>query len=474
MNVVDPGTLRRAGYDFKTPFAINLNSGEILVCTSILRLLPGKRIVCKANLQSRPVIAKIFVNPIRAACQAEREIDGLDALYAADIAAPGIINKAPLSNGAIVLMTEYIEGAVVPSTLLQAAVEEEIRKNIFGKIFKMIARFHKAGLCQNDLHLDNFILKDDELYAIDTANLKKTAAPVSSAAAIENLQFFFAQFEEDLYPLLLKSLGAYTQINPDLSVSEESFLVGARKKRRWVWNKFAKKIFRNSTGIMARRTYSRSLLCKREYYTSPFIDFLNNLDSAIEKATLLKKGHSSTVALVEIIGRQFVVKRYNIKNHLKLLRRQFPPSRAQRSWLYAHLLGFHNISTPKPIAMLEKRLGPLRSTGYFITEYIKAPNVIRSLELVKDEPKAQYEILVRFAQIVKKLAEHNISHGDFKATNFLDTPPTVSIVDLDAMTCHRCRLFFKKAHKEDRLGFIENFDPGTTLYDLAKTALSSL
>ncbi|NIT57668.1 MAG: hypothetical protein GWN00_15990 [Aliifodinibius sp.] len=474
MNVVEPGILRSARYDFKTPFAIILDTGEVLVCTSILRLLPRKRIVCKASFQSRPVIAKIFINPTRAPRQVKREVDGLNALYAAEIAAPRIINKATLSNGTVVLMTEYIEDAVVPSTLLKGAVEEEIQKNIFGKIFKMIAHFHKAGLCQNDLHLDNFILKDDELYAIDTANLKKTTAPLSSAAAIENLQLFFAQFEEDSYPLLLKSLGAYGQINPNLSISEESLLVGARKKRRRIWNKLAKKIFRNCTDIMAQRTFSRSLLCKREYFTSPFVDFLNNPDSAIEKATILKKGNSSTVALVEIIGRQFVVKRYNIKNHIKLLRRQFPPSRAQRSWLYAHLLGFHNISTPKPIAMLEKRLGPLRSTGYFITEYIKAHDILRSLELAKDEPKAQYEILVRFAQIVKKLADHNISHGDFKATNFLDAPPTVSIVDLDAMTRHRCRLLFQKAHEEDRSEFIQNFQPGTTLHDLAKTIMNSL
>lgn len=474
MNSVDPGTLRRARYDFKTPFVITLNSGEILVCTSILRLLPGKRIVCKASLQSRPVIAKIFVNPDSAARQAKREVEGLNALYAADIAAPGIIDKVPLSNGAVILMTEYIEDAVVPSTLLKATVDEEIQKNMLGKIFGMIARFHIAGLCQSDLHLDNFILKDNELYAIDAANLKKTAAPLSSAVAIENLELFFAQFEEDSYPLLLESLPVYTQINPGLSISEESILVGARKKRRQIWNKLAKKIFRNCTDIIAQRTFSRSMLCKREYYTSPFVDFLNNPDSTIEKATILKKGNSSTVAIVEIIGRQFVVKRYNIKNHIKLLRRQFPPSRAQRSWLYAHLLGFHNISTPKPIAMLEKRLGPLRSTGYFITEYIKAHDIRRSLELAKDEPKAQYDILACFARTLKKLADHNISHGDFKATNFLDTSPTISIVDLDAMTRHHCRLFFQKAHNEDRSEFIQNFQPGTTLYDLAKTILNSL
>jgi hypothetical protein len=131
MNVVNPGNLQSARYDFKTPFTVALNTGEILVCTSILRLLPGKRIVCKANLHSMPVFAKIFVNPAHAARQVKREVDGLNALYAAEIAAPRIIHKAPLSNGAIVLMTEYMEDAVVPSTLLKATVEEEVQMNIY-------------------------------------------------------------------------------------------------------------------------------------------------------------------------------------------------------------------------------------------------------------------------------------------------------------------------------------------------------
>jgi len=474
MNLIEPKILRNAKHDFKTPFDIKLNTGEILTCIKFLRLLPGKRIVCKAKLQSKPVIAKFFVGPNHAARQARRETDGLNILHAAGIAAPKIILKTTLSNGIIVVITEYLEDAFTISTLLKATLEKETKKNILEKIFELIAQFHKAGLAQNDLHLDNFIFKDNVLYAIDAANLKKKVAPLPSGAAVKNLALFFAQFDKNSYPLLLKAFAAYAQLNPELPVSEKQLLVEARKQKRQIWNKFSKKIFRNCTDIVAQRTFNRVMLCKREYYTDEFVDFLNNPDLTIEKATLLKKGKSSTVALIEILGQKFVVKRYNIKNHLKLIRRQFPPSRVQRSWLYAHLLGFHNIPTPKPIAILEKRLGPFRTTGYLITEYLSSHDLQHSLELAKDNPKVQHEILIRFAQTLKKLAEHNISHGDFKATNFFNTLPAVSIIDLDAMTLHRCRITFQKAHRKDRSNFLQNFHSGTSIYELAKSVLNSI
>ena len=130
---------------------------------------------------------------------------------------PKIILKTTLSNGIIVFITEYLEDAVTVSTLLKTSLEKETQKDILEKIFELIAQFHKAGLAQKDLHLDNFILKGDVLYAIDAANLKKKSAPLSSAAALKNLALFFAQFDDNLYPLLLKAFPVYSQINPDLS-----------------------------------------------------------------------------------------------------------------------------------------------------------------------------------------------------------------------------------------------------------------
>lgn len=450
-----------------------MDTGEILTCEKILRLLPGKRLVCQALFQSKTVIAKIFVDPAHAARHAKREADGLTALHDAGVASPKMIGQATLSNGATVLITQYLENSVSLSVLLKATVESEAQKIILEKLFRLIAQFHKAGLAQNDLHLDNFLLKEDELYAIDGADLKKTSAPLPLAVALENLECFFAQFDSDSFSMLLEAFSAYTQSNPDLSISGKSLLAGAKKKKQQIWNMLAKKIFRDCTDIIAQRTFRRSMLCKRDYYKGPFLEVLENPDLAIEKATLLKDGNSSTVALVEIAGQKYVIKRYNIKNSVKLLRRQFPPSRVQRNWLYAHLLCFYNIPTSKPIAMIEKRFGPLRFTGYLITEYIDAPDIRCSLELAKDNLEVQQKILTRFVKILKKLAVLNISHGDFKATNFFDTEPATSVIDLDAMTCHRYSVFFQKARRKDRARFLQNFQSDPILYDLAKSILNS-
>lgn len=471
MKSITPKNLRTITHEFGVPFSIRIDDDpEGLICTELLRLLPGKRIVCKATYQSGTVIAKLFLDPVHAARHLKREVDGLNALYAAGIAAPKMIRKTTLAGGTTGLITEYLEDAVPLSTMTKTAAGRA-NKNVLERICKLMARLHKVGLVQNDLHLDNFLVKDDRIYAIDAADFKKTSAPLPTAVALKNLELLFAQFDKDSYPMLLDALAAYTQIHPGLSISKESLLAGAERKKRQIWNTLAKKIFRNCTDIIAERTWERFMLCKREYYTGPFVEFLNNPDSAIETAPLLKQGNSSTVAIVEIMDRNYVVKRYNIKNFAKLLRRQFPPSRAQRGWLYAHMLDFYNIATPKPIAMIETRFGPLRSTGYLVTEYVNANNVQRSLELAKDNPDTQNDILTRCAQVLKKLSARNISHGDCKATNFFDTRPDISIVDLDGMTRHRFRMCCRRAHQKDRLRFLQNFQNDTALYERARTIL---
>ena len=112
------------------------------------------------------------------------------------------------------------------------------------------------------------------------------------------------------------------------------------------------------------------MVCDREFYDEKLIRFLSNPDLVIDESRLLKKGNTSTVALVVMSGKSLVVKRYNIKSTWHGLRRCFRRSRAWISWRNSHRLVFLGIRTAKPVAFLEKRWGPFRSKAYFITEHV--------------------------------------------------------------------------------------------------------
>jgi tRNA A-37 threonylcarbamoyl transferase component Bud32 len=473
MITLDPDSLKKLSYGGQVPFGISTDTdAQTLICTKILRIIPGKRIVCKAVLRGADVIAKFFLDTVHSGRHIEREVQGLKAFNAAGIPTPQIIAELTIANSITVLVTEYLSNAKSPCSLLKLPAETNDSTEVLKQFFTLLAKFHKAGLAQNDLHLDNFLLKDNVLYAIDAANLKNTKLPLSTDAALDNLALFFSQFDQDYYSILLDALESYHNANPNIAIDRQEIIARAKAKRQKIWEKVSKKYFKNCTTIVRKSNCRQLILCKRNYYKNQFIDFLNNPDTFLEKSILLKDGNSSTVGVVEIEGCKYVVKRFNIKNFIKLIRRQLPPSRAQRNWLLGHLLIFNNFKTPEPIAMIEKRYGPFRTVGYIVTEFVNAPDVRLSLSEAEGNQTKQREITNCFVSTLKKLHTRKITHGDLKNTNFLCADGELYIVDLDAMKLHKSRLTLERAIQRDCQRLVQNYHDNKMLMIMAEQILN--
>jgi len=180
-------------------------------------------------------------------------------------------------------------------------------------------------------------------------------------------------------------------------------------------------------------------------------------DSAIDANRLLKDGNSSTVGLVEVNNKLIVVKRYNIKNFIHALKRCPRNTRAWSSWHNAHRLELLGIPTPKPIAFFERRCGPFRSTSYYISEYIDGTDLY---DLITSDKSKEISIEVlskRFGEILKSLADASMSHGDFKATNFIVTEDRLFIIDIEGMREHIFKWSLRKALKRDCARFMRNW-----------------
>ncbi len=468
----DYKSLKKLSYGGQVPFMVKLiNCSDTLACTEILRIVPGKRIVCKAKLNDIDVIAKFFVDPVRSARHMARESQGLKTLHDACIPAPKLFAESAIEGSVNILITEYLSEAKSLYALLKVHDIEHQNIQLLKRFFALVAKFHKAGVVQNDLHLDNFLLKGDVLYAIDAANLKKTTAPLSAAAVVDNLALLLGQFDQKYYPGLLNALESYLNEDPYVDIDKRVVIALARLKRWQIWGKFRNKLLRDCSAIVRKSNFEQLTLCKRKYYKNQFIDLINNPDAFIQTAPLLKDGNSSTVALVEIDGRKYAVKRYNIKNLAKLIRRQFSTPRTRRNWLFGHMLAFWGFNTPEPIAMMEKRLGPLRTSGYIVTEFIDAPNVRRALADAKDNYQRQQEIMTYFISEIRKLHDYQITHGDLKDTNFHYAGSKIYIVDLDAMKLHKSGRTFKKAVQKDLSRLVKNYQNHESLQDVVKKIL---
>ena len=109
---------------------------------------------------------------------------------------------------------------------------------------------------------------------------------------------------------------------------------------------------------------------------------------------------------------------------------------------------------------------------YFITEYIdgiNAYNLFHSNEV--ENIAGRKHLVCMFGRLLQSLSDALLSHGDFKASNFIIANDKVFLLDLDAMQEHRFRWMFRKKFRRDCLRLTHNLKELPQLAEMFKKAL---
>jgi tRNA A-37 threonylcarbamoyl transferase component Bud32 len=463
--LLDARQLRTAGRNFSGPFRIQLVNDQgvsELFCRQIVRIIPGKRLVGIGSWERHPVVAKFFLDRLKSRYHARREQQGVAALKKAGIATPPILWRGTLQSGLVsIIIYRRLEGAREFNRVWQQVKNGRKRTTLLEQVLAVIADMHSAGLRQKDLHLNNFLITGQTVYSIDTSGLdtRRQGQPLAEAQCLPNLGLFFAQLPPVFDDLIPRVINAYTanrkwSINPRLLNRLMDSIRQQRKKRQKM---ILKKIFRESTAYICLKSAKCFMLYDRQVQDAALMDLLENLDRHIQDSPLLKDGNTCTVARIDLNGKSLVVKRYNIKNPWHGIQRALRATRAWRTWRNAHRLMLLGISTPRPIALLEKRRGPLRSTAYYVSEYVTGPDVYHLLHSERRQEVDQTALADFFVGLIEQLAEDRISHGDLKATNFIVGRKALYVVDLDAMREYRSRWRFVQALRRDCRRLMKNW-----------------
>lgn len=446
--------------DIDIPFELRVVTEKGIkqvMCRKIFRLLPGKRLVALGECDNESAVIKVFLG--RANCRhLTKERQGVEAIAGAGVRTPELKWVGELEDGnGRVLAFEYLKDAVGLDDLWQGSSSEGERIDILSRIVITMARLHNAGICQQDIHLANFLLCKDKLHTIDGGGIetKFQGENLSESRSLANLALFFAQFYARHDELVKIVFPAYevTRNWESHSSRNDRLLVEIQKRRSTRKKHYLDKTVRECTRFVCTSDLYSYQVCERSAYTKPMQQLLSDPDALIERGKLLKNGKSSTVALVEVSGKLLVIKRYNIKNFWHGIKRVFRRSRAWISWCNAHRMEFLGIPAMKPVAMMEKRYGPLCFTAYFVSEFVDAPDAIKCLAK-KDQPNGEME---QIAALLKDMSEAKISHGDLKATNFLMAATGPVIIDLDGMKEHKSEHSFHRAFGKDLRRFLDNW-----------------
>ncbi|MCF5027727.1 lipopolysaccharide kinase InaA family protein [Pseudomonas syringae] len=473
--------LKTAGRTPELPMSLTLadaaGSAELQLLT-LLRVLPGQRYVGAGVWRGRTVLAKLLVGD-KAARHFQRELAGVRLLAEQGLTTPLLLADGLQDGEGGWLLFEFLEQA--PSLgdawnavqhLPPLAGEQQA---VLGEALSAIARQHAKGLWQEDLHLDNLLRHNGQLYLIDGAGIhaEQAGTPLSRQKVLENLGVFFAQLPRSFEPFTEELLVHYLLSNAEHGLPMEALQKQIDKVRSWRLKDFMSKTVRDCSLFSVEDSASVFRAIRREE-ESAMLPVLSQADALLDQGHLYKTGGAASVGRVEVSGRPLVIKRYNIKNFSHWLKRFWRPSRAWHSWREGNRLMFLGIATPKPLAVQEKRFLGLRSKAWLVTEFIDGPDIIeRFAPYVEsgDAPEVELQALDRlFVQLIQA----RISHGDFKGHNLFWHVDRWAMIDLDAMQQHSSQSSFAAAYARDRARFMRNWPAHSALHQLLEQRLPKL
>ncbi len=457
----DAASLRAAGRAPDVPFSVELADGRVLEMQHLLRVLPGKRVVGEATLEGKTVLAKLFVGA-GSERHWQRELNGIERLQAGSIPTPKLHAALALAGGGHALLTDFFADAVSLAGLWQrlgerplADVDDSDVRTLLVPAVVMLARMHRAGLAQADLHPGNFLRLGEHLLVIDGDSVSADSQPLSAAAAAANLGMLLAQLPaawDERCPALL---AAYLAAKGIPGVDKPMLRNEIDRVRRWRVQDYLAKCGRDCTLFQVERRATRFSSVVRAA-AGRLRAVLPDPDLAIESGERLKSGNTCTVAQTG----DLVIKRYNLKGIGHALSRLWRPSRAWHSWREGHRLRVLGIPTPAPLAVVEERFGPLRRRAWLVNEFCPGISLAQHLSPDREPPPAEAAAIVSLFSTLHRL---RISHGDLKASNLLWHDGRVWLIDLDAVTAHRSDVAWRKAWRRDRGRLLRNWPADSAL-----------
>ena len=339
------GKLSDVGREPVLPFRFDAdfgNGGRRLVCTGLLRVQPGRRLVAQASqgtlfgsdASGAEVVVKAFYGRHgQRDCRRERR--GHQAFEATGVAVPRLL-AAGRGAGGHVLVFESVPAARAPGV---ADV---------GAVVAVLARLHAGGVRQRDLHFGNFLVSAGTVYAVDGGGARRQR--MGRRACLRDLARLLADRSPEWD--VADAAAGYAQARGwTLSPRERDrvdLLIAATRRR--LAARFARKSVRDCTPFCVQ-SHARGMTVTARHDADAHLEaVLADPEGAIATGVPLKRGRTATV--VRCGG--LVVKRYNVKNRAHWWRLKTRVSRARRAWQAGHGLRRLGVPTPRPRALLER------------------------------------------------------------------------------------------------------------------------
>ncbi len=472
--------------DFGAPIALRvlestdrlntLGSELRLEVCEVLRILPDRREVYAGQIQAnqRAVVAKRFLKHPKQARDWRREWDGLVKLDVLGMSAPTPLCVAEEVDASAVwvIMDRIAEAVSVQDAFLDGDSDE--RTELVQQLAELVDAAHRAGVRQQDQHVDNWAWDGARLYLLDAGSIEFSKHALSERARLQDLAGICVTLAPEAERAFREAIRSNYLIDDQalkgrLLDELDGAIVALQTERV---RRYFKKTRRTCTEFLETKTDAYHALHLRQADSELIEAFLSDPDALMQAGERLKSGNTSTVQGFEYAGKAYVLKRYNKKPLLNRIRYLFSDSRALKSWSSSWVLEMAFIPTARAVAVYEDTCERLPGVRYLLMEQIEGrilPDYVESCgaDLAKIGAVAE-----GFAQIWSALGRLRAAHGDLKATNLIVGPDgQVHLFDLDAFRFGLKASVFECGRAKDLRRFMQNWAGQPELIELFEAKL---
>ena len=412
---------------------------ESVLCREYLRVIPGRREVYDGVWDGKSVVVKVFSRKIGVAGRLRKELEGLRRLESCGVNTPKLLFYGKTADGRFAVVTEKITDSPTFTDALSEAGTKAERMDLLVRFCRELAGQHIKGVLQKDLHLGNFLLDGEKIYALDPGQMRFFAQSVGRKTSISQLALLALCLPADnteSVSRLAREYFAARRWSFD-EADEAKIWEQTRLHTRRIIRRQLRKCVRTSKRKLRIKTSSHLAVFNRTFCRGARPeDFIGRIDDLMDKGRILKNGNTCYISRFIWNGRDVVVKRYNHKGLLHSLRHTIKRSRARHSWLHAHRLGVLRIATAKPAAYIEQLKGLLVWKSYLVTEYVEGQQLDCFLQDSNVSDDQHLAVIRRVLDMLGKLKENRITHSDLKHPNILITDHGPVLIDLDAIQAH--------------------------------------
>jgi hypothetical protein len=161
--------------------------------------------------------------------------------------------------------------------------------------------------------------------------------------------------------------------------------------------------------------------------------------SLISRGQRLQTNDARQTVRLEWRCQAFVLKHYRAPTRRHGFKQLVLPTRAWKTWNFTHRLINAGVASPRPVAYIENRWGPLRRDSYLMYPYIEGRTLRTCIaEDAKQSPIARDRLWQQIQELWQRLVELRVSLEDANLGNFIVSPAgQIWLIDLDKSRFHR-------------------------------------